>query len=141
MSAKVLLLGHERATISRRAGEAISSKSRSGAVHPRHVEAKDVIADVDVIVGLGHHIPKELIVAATKLKWIQALTTGTDSLTAPGVMPPHVLLTSTRGIHGPQEDESELAFPHHDRAATRSTPNAAQPGRSEMGSPVGRKAD
>ena len=43
-----------------------------------------------------------------RLKWVQALTTGTDTLTAPGVLPPHVLLTSTRGIHGPQM--SELAF-------------------------------
>ena len=39
---------------------------------------------------------------------MQALTTGTDTLTAPGVLPPHVLLTSTRGVHGPQM--SELAF-------------------------------
>src|SRR6185295_2573716 len=48
------------------------------------------------------------IAAAPKLKWVQALTTGVDSLVAPGVLPPHVLLTSTRGIHGPQM--SELAF-------------------------------
>ena len=66
------------------------------------------IAGVDVIMGLGHHIPPALIAAAPKLKWVQALTTGTETLTAPGVLPPHVLLTSTRGIHGPQM--SELAF-------------------------------
>ena len=66
------------------------------------------IADIDVIMGLGHHIPPALIAAAPKLKWVQALTTGTETLTAPGVLPPHVLLTSTRGIHGPQM--SELAF-------------------------------
>ena len=39
---------------------------------------------------------------------MQALTTGTETLTVPGVLPPHVVLTSTRGIHGPQM--SELAF-------------------------------
>jgi len=67
------------------------------------------VADrVEVIIGLDHHIPRELIAAAPKLKWIQALTTGTDTLTRPGMMPPHVILTSTRGIHGPQM--SELAF-------------------------------
>ena len=71
-------------------------------------EAKAAAAEVEVIIGLGHHIPTELIKAAGKLKWIQALTTGTEALTAPGVLPPHVLLTSTRGIHGPQM--SELAF-------------------------------
>jgi len=71
-------------------------------------DARPVIADVEVIVALGHHIPNDMIKAAGKLKWIQALTTGTDTLTAAGVLPSHVLLTSTRGIHGPQM--SELAF-------------------------------
>lgn len=71
-------------------------------------DAKALAPELDVIVGLGHHIPNDLIKAATKLKWVQALTTGTETLTAPGVLPPHVLLTSTRGIHGPQM--SELAF-------------------------------
>ena len=71
-------------------------------------EAEPVIAGIEVIIALGHHIPNALISAARNLKWIQALTTGTDTLTAPGVLPPQVLLTSTRGIHGPQM--SELAF-------------------------------
>jgi D-2-hydroxyacid dehydrogenase (NADP+) len=74
-----------------------------------HIEdVSGVIANIDVIFGLGHHIPSELIAKAKNLKWVQALTTGTETLTAPGVLPPHVLLTSTRGIHGPQM--SELAF-------------------------------
>jgi phosphoglycerate dehydrogenase-like enzyme len=77
------------------------------AAHAAH-EAERVIADVDVIMGLGHHIPPPLIAKAEKLKWVQALTTGTETLTAPGVLPPHVVLTSTRGVHGPQM--SELAF-------------------------------
>jgi phosphoglycerate dehydrogenase-like enzyme len=71
-------------------------------------EAEPVIGEVEVIMGLGHHIPPPLIAKAPKLKWVQALTTGTDTLTVPGVLPPQVLLTSTRGIHGPQM--SELAF-------------------------------
>jgi D-2-hydroxyacid dehydrogenase (NADP+) len=71
-------------------------------------DAESVVPDLEVIIGLGHHIPNTLIAAAKKLKWVQALTTGTESLTAPGVLPPHVLLTSTRGVHGPQM--SELAF-------------------------------
>ena len=70
-------------------------------------EANAVVSD-DLIMGLGHHIPPALIAAAPKLKWVQALTTGTETLTVPGVLPPHVVLTSTRGIHGPQM--SELAF-------------------------------
>ena len=73
-----------------------------------HEEAKGVIADVDVIFTLAHVIPRELIAQARSLKWLQSMTTGTDALI--GVLPPHVLLTSTRGVHGPQM--SELAFLH-----------------------------
>ncbi len=77
------------------------------AVH-KAAEAEAGIDSIEVIIALGHHIPNALIAKAKNLKWVQALTTGTDTLTAPGVLPPHVLLTSTRGIHGPQM--SELAF-------------------------------
>jgi D-2-hydroxyacid dehydrogenase (NADP+) len=73
-----------------------------------HHEAKGVIAAVDVIFTLAHVIPRELIAQARSLKWVQSMTTGTDALI--GVLPPHVLLTSTRGVHGPQM--SELAFLH-----------------------------
>lgn len=71
-------------------------------------EVEGAVGNVDAIFGLGHHIPPALIAKAKNLKWVQALTTGTETLTAPGVLPPHVVLTSTRGIHGPQM--SELAF-------------------------------
>jgi phosphoglycerate dehydrogenase-like enzyme len=75
--------------------------------HELH-EVEGVIGKIDAIFGLGHHIPPALIAKAKNLRWVQALTTGTETLTAPGVLPPHVVLTSTRGIHGPQM--SELAF-------------------------------
>jgi len=75
----------------------------------RHAkDAEAVVPELDVIIALGHHIPNPLLAAARKLKWVQALTTGTDTLTAPGVLRQDVILTSTRGIHGPQM--SELAF-------------------------------
>ena len=81
--------------------------------------------------GLGHHIPPSLIAKAKKLKWVQALTTGTETLTAPGVLPPDVILTSTRGIHGPQM--SELAFLNMIALKRDFKRNLAQPGRREMG--------
>ena len=77
------------------------------AVH-KAADAEPGIDSIEVIIALGHHIPNALIAKAKNLKWVQALTTGTDTLTVPGVLPPQVLLTSTRGIHGPQM--SELAF-------------------------------
>src|SRR5262245_43454275 len=71
-------------------------------------EAMPVIADIDISVAVAHGIPRELIAAARSLKLVLALTTGTDALI--GVLPSHILLTSTRGVHGPQM--SELAFLH-----------------------------
>jgi phosphoglycerate dehydrogenase-like enzyme len=71
-------------------------------------EVEGIISDIDAVFGLGHHIPPALLAKAKNLKWVQALTTGTETLTAEGVLPPQVVLTSTRGIHGPQM--SELAF-------------------------------
>ncbi len=70
--------------------------------------AKSIIAEAEIIVALAHELPHELIAQARALKWVQALTTGTDALI--GVLPSQVLLTSTRGVHGPQM--SELAFLH-----------------------------
>ena len=71
-------------------------------------EAASVIADVEVIFTLAHVIPRELIAQAQSLKWLQSMTTGTDALI--GVLPPNIMLTSARGVHGPQM--SELAFLH-----------------------------
>ena len=106
MAAKILILDvnadkyHER----------LARRFPAVEFHATH-DAKDaetMIDGVEVIIALGHHIPNALLAKARSLKWVQALTTGTDTLTAPGALPSHVLLTSTRGIHGPQM--SELAF-------------------------------
>ena len=108
MTIKVLILDvnaqHYRDRLARRFPDIVFHHTSS------HHDAVALAADVGVIVALGHHISRDVITAAKNLKWIQALTTGTDTLTPPGVLPPHVLLTSTRGIHGPQM--SEMAFLH-----------------------------
>jgi phosphoglycerate dehydrogenase-like enzyme len=57
---------------------------------------------------LTFNISDELIRKAVTLEWIQALGTGVDSILGLSSRPKSVLLTSTRGIHGPQM--SELAI-------------------------------
>jgi len=57
---------------------------------------------------LTFNISDELIRKAVNLEWIQALGTGVDSILGLSSLPKSVLLTSTRGIHGPQM--SELAI-------------------------------
>jgi D-2-hydroxyacid dehydrogenase (NADP+) len=106
MAIHALILDHQ----SDRYRDALAPRVPAITFHAAHTEAEaaSIIADVEIIIGLDHHIPKSLIQAASRLKWVQTLTTGTDTMTSPGMLPPHVLLTSTRGIHGPQM--SELAF-------------------------------
>jgi D-2-hydroxyacid dehydrogenase (NADP+) len=106
MPAQVLILHHD----AQQYRDPLSASFPDVTFHAVHhgAEAKPFAPELDVIIGLGHHIPPELIKSSPKLKWVQALTTGTETLTAPGVLPPHVLLTSTRGIHGPQMSELAL---------------------------------
>jgi D-2-hydroxyacid dehydrogenase (NADP+) len=61
-------------------------------------------------VVIGHHFQfdQTLIDRAPKLRWIQSLTSGTDAIMRIGRLPRDVLITSTRGMHGPQM--SELVF-------------------------------
>jgi D-2-hydroxyacid dehydrogenase (NADP+) len=106
MSTEVLVLFHDAPDYCTPLAKRFPAVKFHAALHAHEAEA--VIADVEVLMGLGHHLPPALIAKAKKLKWVQALTTGTETLTAPGVLPKDVVLTSTRGVHGPQM--SELAF-------------------------------
>lgn len=63
--------------------------------------------DAEIVIGKAQTITPTLFAAMPRLRWIQALTTGTDPIEALA-LPPAVTVTSMRGIHGPQM--SELAF-------------------------------
>jgi phosphoglycerate dehydrogenase-like enzyme len=69
-------------------------------------EIGDFIQKAEILIT--SRISDVLIKKALKLKWIQATTTGVDYLTNLPSLRKEVLLTSTRGIHGPQM--SEMAF-------------------------------
>jgi len=64
------------------------------------------IEKMDIL--LAFRISDELIKKASKLKWIQSLATGVDYIVNLPSLRKDVLVTSTRGIHGPQM--SEIAF-------------------------------
>jgi D-2-hydroxyacid dehydrogenase (NADP+) len=59
------------------------------------------------VASLAQEVPAEFVARAHRLKWIAALTTGTDPLDALH-LPADVVVTSMRGMHGPQM--AELAF-------------------------------
>jgi D-2-hydroxyacid dehydrogenase (NADP+) len=65
--------------------------------------------NASVLIGLAQTITPALVAAAPRLQWIQALTTGVDPLLALGLSA-EVIVTSARGVHGPQM--SEMAFLH-----------------------------
>ena len=70
------------------------------------VEAGDFIEKADIL--LTFLISDELIKKAINLKWIQSMISGVDPILKLPSLGKDVLLTSSRGIHGPQM--SELAF-------------------------------
>lgn len=72
--------------------------------------ADDDIAAAHAIICNGPSFNEDIIGRARKLEWIQALTTGVDGILACRNLGPDVLVTSARGIHGPQM--SELALLH-----------------------------
>ena len=61
---------------------------------------------------IGHHFQfdEPLLERARDLRWIQSLTTGTDAIVKLAALRPDTVVTSTRGMHGPQM--SELIFLH-----------------------------
>lgn len=69
-------------------------------------EIGNFIEKMDILLTI--RISDHLIKKASKLKWIQALTTGVDYIIHLPSLRKEVLITSARGIHGPQMSEMAL---------------------------------
>lgn len=76
----------------------------------RFADMGHALADTEAVFALGHLFNDELVARMPRLRWIQALTTGTDAILGLTTLRPGVLVTSARGIHAPQM--SEMAFIH-----------------------------
>lgn len=66
--------------------------------------------EADIIMAAGHGFNDERLAKATKLKWIHAMTTGFDAIVGSSTLQPDVVLTTTRGIHGPQMAEMTFLY-------------------------------
>lgn len=73
-------------------------------------EAREYIADTDILVTWGTMDIRPLHLTAPKLKWIHALSAGVESLTYPEIQSDNTLLTNSRGIHGIPISEHVLAM-------------------------------
>ena len=88
--------------------KALSPKFPEVVIHAAAQEAEvgKFIEQTDILMTI--RISDDLIKKASKLKWIHAITTGVDYIVNLPSLRKEVILTSTRGIHGPQV--SEMAF-------------------------------
>lgn len=73
-------------------------------------QAMEHATDAEVLIGHHFQFDEDLLTRAPKLRWIQSLTTGTDAILNLKALRTGVIVTSTRGMHGPQM--SELVFLH-----------------------------
>lgn len=71
-------------------------------------EALNVCANAEVLLAMAHEVTDELISRMPRLRYLCAMSAGTDRLETLTALKPDIRVTSARGIHGPQM--SELAF-------------------------------
>jgi phosphoglycerate dehydrogenase-like enzyme len=66
------------------------------------------LEDTEVLIGHHFQFDAAMLARAPRLRWIQSLTSGTDAIMQLPTLRAEVIVTSTRGMHGPQV--SELVF-------------------------------
>ncbi len=88
--------------------KALESKFPEIAIHAcaKEKEIGDFIERTNIL--LTFRISDDLIKKASHLRWIQSLATGVDAILRLPSLKKEILLTSTRGIHGPQMSEMAL---------------------------------
>jgi len=74
-----------------------------------HTKAGPYIGAADAMVTFAPMLSPKVLEAATRLKWVQALGTGTDNLTDQPALRKDVIVTNIHGIHGPPVSEAALA--------------------------------
>lgn len=114
---RVLVVAHNAEDYVERLRPRFSEVELVPAVTPE--EAADHLGDAEVLVAIGHWLTPEHAAHAPRLRWAQSLITGVERFLVALDDRPDVLLTSTRGIHGPQMSEMVLT---HMLALTRQLP-------------------
>jgi phosphoglycerate dehydrogenase-like enzyme len=106
MTTEVLIIGRDSDVFVERLGPEFSALR----FRPAHdaAEALAACGNCEILLVRNDEIFADLIAAMPRLRFIQALTTGTDYIAALPNLAPHVLVAAARGFHGPQM--SELAF-------------------------------
>lgn len=89
-------------------GKALQPRFPEIAIHAASTaeELAELVDEMQVLLAFA--LPDVLLRRATKLQWIQGLGTGVDYLTNLPSLRKEVVITSMRGIHGPQMSEMAL---------------------------------
>jgi len=106
MTTEVLIIGRDSDVFAEHLGTHFP-KLRFRRAH-NATEALAACGNCEILLVRNDEIFDDLIAAMPRLRFIQALTTGTDDIAALPNLPAHVLVAAARGFHGPQM--SELAF-------------------------------
>jgi phosphoglycerate dehydrogenase-like enzyme len=72
----------------------------------------DLIANIgraEIMMSFGVRLPRGIFANAPRLKWVHAFGTGVDGIADQETLAKDVLITSTKGIHGPPVAEAALA--------------------------------
>jgi len=106
MTTEVLIIGRDSDVFAEQLGRQFPKLQ----LHCAHnaTEALAACGNCEILLVRNDEIFADLIAAMPRLRFIQALTTGTDDIAALPNLPPEVLVAAARGFHGPQM--SELAF-------------------------------
>jgi D-2-hydroxyacid dehydrogenase (NADP+) len=89
-------------------------RARFPALHVRETTQRDealrVLAggEADAVVVSGPWVDDAMLQAGRTLRWIHALTSGSDTITGSAALAPHAAVTTSRGAHGPQMAELAL---------------------------------
>jgi D-2-hydroxyacid dehydrogenase (NADP+) len=88
--------------------QALQQKFPEITIHAAPTEEKlnEFVERMDIL--LAFRVSDGMLRKASRLKWVQSLATGVDYIVNNPSLPTDVLVTSMRGIHGPQV--SEMAF-------------------------------
>jgi D-2-hydroxyacid dehydrogenase (NADP+) len=72
-------------------------------------ELKANVTRAEILMSFGVRLPRGIFAATPRLKWVHAFGTGVDGIADQETLRPEVLITSTKGIHGPPVAEAALA--------------------------------
>jgi D-2-hydroxyacid dehydrogenase (NADP+) len=78
------------------------------AAAPSFAEADRRLTDAEVLITMGVGLTPQVVGRMPRLAWVQSLVSGHEHLRAALVARADVLLTTARGIHGPQMSETAL---------------------------------